>query len=67
MNQLDPIRQSQVHVRRKEVILLTPVLITATDFTSPYEPTRLLYATGDRLNQLAPPAIEQVHSGGMII
>ena len=67
LNQLDPIRQSQVHVRSKEVVLLTPVLITAADFTTAYAPTRLLYATGDRLNQLAPPAIEQVNSGGLII
>ena len=49
------------------MILLTPVLITALDFNTAYEPTRLLYAAGDRLNQLTPPAIEQVHSGGMII
>ena len=47
--------------------MLTPVLVTAADFTSAYAPTRLSYARGDKLNQLAPPAIEQPYSGGLII
>ena len=30
-------------------------------------PTKLSYMLGDRLNQLAPPGVEQPHAGGLII
>ena len=67
LTQLDPIRQSHTIAKRKEVILLTPVLITDSDLMSPYLPMKLAYQLGDRLNQLAPPGVEQPHAGGLII
>ena len=67
LTQLDPIRQSHTITKRKEVILLTPVLITDSDLMSPYLPMKLAYQLGDRLNQLAPPGVEQPHAGGLII
>ena len=48
-------------------MFLTPVLINDSDYMSPYLPTKVTYALGDRLNNLAPPAIEQPNAGGLII
>ena len=48
-------------------MFLTPVLIHDSDYLSPYLPTKVTYSLGDRLNSLAPPAIEQPNAGGLII
>ena len=48
-------------------MFLTPVLLQDSDYLAPYLPTKVSYALGDRLNRLAPPAIEQPNAGGLII
>ena len=67
LQQLGPIRLSRTQARDKEVMFLTPVLIHDSDYLSPYLPTKVTYSLGDRLNSLAPPAIEQRNAGGLII
>ena len=67
LQQLGPIRLSRTQARDKEVMFLTPVLLQDSDYLAPYLPTKVSYALGDRLNRLAPPAIEQPNAGGLII
>jgi len=64
---LEAIRQSHTIPRDKEVVLLTPVMIGNNNFDAAFHPTKMAYRLGDRFNNLAPPAIERPHAGGLII
>ena len=67
LQDLDDIRPSHTVGREKEVVLLTPVLIGQSGLDTAYHPTRRAYRLGDRLNDLAPPALPMAHAGGLII
>ena len=38
-----------------------------SNFGDAFQPTKMAYRLGDRFNNLAPPAIERAHAGGLII
>ena len=43
------------------------MMIGNNNFDATFHPTKMAYRLGDRFNNLAPPAIERPHAGGLII